>query len=129
MCNKYFFNEGATNHLQEFEAKFLYIVEYGVASAKTKFLHKLCQRDLILMDTGDEWMFEHKLHDCHLINTAKYMMKIDCKDVSFPMEIPDDCQLCDSDRLILNKVLAERYRWNQILSPNRTSSQMSKTSS
>jgi hypothetical protein len=72
---------------------------------------------------------EHKLHDCHLINTAKYMMKIDCKDVSFPMEIPDDCQLCDSDRLILNKVLAERYRWNQILSPNRTSSQMSKTSS
>jgi hypothetical protein len=50
---------------------------------------------------------EHKLHDCHLINTAKYMMKIDCKDVSFPMEIPDDCQLCDSDRLILNKVLAE----------------------
>lgn len=59
------------------------------------------------MDTGDEWMSEHKLHDCHLINNAKHMMKIDWKDVSFPMEIPDDCQMCDSERLILNKAFAE----------------------
>ena len=77
MCNKYFFDEGATDHLQAFEANFLYTVENGVALAKTKFLHKLCQRDLILMDTGDEWMSEHKLNDCHLINNAIYMMKID----------------------------------------------------
>jgi hypothetical protein len=52
-------------------------------------------------------MSEDKLHDCHLINNAKYMMKIDCKEVSFPMEIRDDFQLCDSDRFILNKVFAE----------------------
>ena len=107
MCNKYFFDEGSTNHLQAFEANFLYTVENGVASAKTKFLHKLRERDLILMDTGDEWMSEHKLHDCHLINNARYMMKIDWKYVSFPMGIPDDFQLCDSDRLVLNKVVAE----------------------
>ena len=36
------------------------------------------------------------------------MMKIDWKDVSFPMEIPDDFQLCDSDRLILNKCLLKK---------------------
>ena len=52
-------------------------------------------------------MSEDKLHDCHIINNAKYMMKIDWKDVSFPMEIRDDFQLSDSDRLILNKVFAE----------------------
>ena len=44
---------------------------------------------------GDEWMSEDMLHDCHLINNAKYMMKIDWKDVSFPMGIPDDFQLCE----------------------------------
>ena len=107
LFNKYFFDAGATDNLQAFEANFLYTVEYGVASVKTKFLHKLHQRDLILLDTGDEWMSEDMLHDCHLINNAKCMMKIDWKDVSFPMEIPDDFQLCDSGRLILNKVLAE----------------------
>jgi hypothetical protein len=107
MFNKYFFNADATDHLHAFEANFLYTAEYGVASVKTKLLHKLHQRDFILMDTGDEWMSEDMLHDCHLINNAKYMMKIDWKDVSFPMEIPDDFQLCDSDRFILNKVLAE----------------------
>ena len=108
MCNKYFFNEGATNHLQAFEDNFLYTVDHGVASAKMKFLHKLRQRDLILMDAGDEWMSEDKLQDCYLIKNAKLIMKIDWKDVSFPVEIPDDFQLlCDSDRLALNKVLAE----------------------
>ncbi len=52
-------------------------------------------------------MSEDKLHDCHLINNARYMMKIAWKDVSFPMGIPDDFQLCDSDMLVLNKVLVE----------------------
>jgi hypothetical protein len=87
MCNKYFFNKGATDHLQAFEANFLYTVDHGVASAKMKFLHKLQKRDLILMDTGDEWMSEDKLQDCYLIKNATFIIKIDWKDVSFPVEI------------------------------------------
>ena len=71
MCNKYFFEKGATDHLLVFEANFLYIVENGIASAKTKFLHKLHQRDLVLMDMGDEWMSEDKLHNCHLIKKCE----------------------------------------------------------
>jgi hypothetical protein len=35
MCDKYFFNKGATNHLQESEGNFLYTIEYGVASASS----------------------------------------------------------------------------------------------
>jgi hypothetical protein len=56
MCNKFVINKCATEQLQIFEANFLYTVEHGVASSKTKSLHKLHQTDLILMDTGDRWI-------------------------------------------------------------------------
>ena len=108
ICNKFFISESVTEQLLLFEANFLHTVEHGVASAKTKFLHKMRQRDLVLMDTGDEWKSEEKLQDLHLLNNAMYMMKIDWKDSTFPREIPDDSQLSKSDRSILNKELAAK---------------------
>jgi hypothetical protein len=63
-------------------------------------------------------MSEHKVHDYHLINNAMYMMKIDWKDVNFPMEILDDFQLCGSDRLVLNKVIAEQMESNSFTKPD-----------
>jgi len=53
-------------------------------------------------------MSEDKLQDCHLINNVMFMIKIDWKDNVFPKEIPNDCQLCHSDRLILHKMLADK---------------------
>jgi len=43
-----------TEHIHEFKLNFLHTVVHGLASAKTKFLHRMRQRDLILMDTGKE---------------------------------------------------------------------------
>jgi hypothetical protein len=68
ICNTYFIDESIDKHLCLFETNFLYTVEHGVASAKDKFLHKMSQRDFILMGTGVEWKSEGKLQDCHLIN-------------------------------------------------------------
>ncbi len=108
ICNKFFVDEADTEHLLIFEANFLHTVEHGVASAKLKFLHKMRQRDLILMDTGDEWKSEEKLQDSHLINNAMFIMKIDWKDNSFPCETPDDSPLSEDDRLTLDKELAAK---------------------
>ena len=93
-------------HIHEFELNFLHTVAHGLASAKTKFLHRMHQRDLILMDTGKEWKCEEKLQETHLINNAKQMMKIYWKHESFPHAIPDDSQLSQSDRVVLNEALA-----------------------
>ena len=49
---KFFIDEAVTKYLQVFKTNFLYTGEHSVASAKTKFLRKMHQRDLILMDTG-----------------------------------------------------------------------------
>ncbi len=108
ICNKFFIDEAVTEHLLIFEANFLHTVEHSVASAKLKFLHKMHQRDLILMDTGDEWKSEEKLHNSHLINNAMFIMKLDWKDNSFPCDIPDDSPLSEDDRLALNKEIAEK---------------------
>jgi hypothetical protein len=37
MCNKYFFNQGATNHLEAFEANFLYTVKKVLNRQKQNF--------------------------------------------------------------------------------------------
>ena len=109
ICNTYFIDEGVDEHLRLFETNFLYTVEHGVASAKNKFLHKMRQRDLILMDTGVEWKSEDKLQDCHLIGNAMLMMQIDWKFSKFPRIVPDDCQVLSvEDRSILNKELASK---------------------
>ena len=55
ICNKFFINETVTKNLQVFEANFLNTLEHGVASAKLKFLPQMHHRDLILIDTRDEW--------------------------------------------------------------------------
>ena len=108
ICNKFFIDEAVTEHLLIFEANFLHTVEHSVASAKSKFLHKMRQRDLILMDTGDEWKSEEKLQDSHCINNSMFIMKIDWKDTSFPHEILDNGPLSEDDRLSLNKELAAK---------------------
>jgi hypothetical protein len=105
ICRKVFIDEAVTEHLQIFEANFLHTVEHSVASAKSKFLHKMHQRDLIPMDTGDEWKFEEKLQDSHLINNAMFIMKIGWKDTSFPCVILDDSLLSENDRSAINKEL------------------------
>ena len=51
-------------------------------------------------------MSESKLHDCHLLNNAIYRIKMNWKDKMFPREIPKNCHLSNSDRLLLNKELA-----------------------
>ena len=81
------------------------------------------------MDTGDEWMSEHKLHDYHLINNARYRMKIDWKDVSFPMELPDDFQLCDNDSLYSIKCLLKVQMESNFFTKPDFYSGISKTSS
>ena len=93
ICNIYFIDEGIDEHLRLFETNFLYTVEHCVASAKNKFLHKMRQRDLILIDTGVEWKSEDKLQDCHFINNAMLMMQIDWKFSKFPHIVPVDCQV------------------------------------
>jgi hypothetical protein len=85
ICNTYFIDEGVDEHLRLFETSFLYTVEHGVASAKNKFLHKMRQRDLILMDTGAEWKSEDKLQDCHLVNNATFMMQLTGSFPIFPV--------------------------------------------
>jgi len=92
-----------------FETIFLYTVEHGVASVKNKFLHKMGQRDLNLMDTGVEWKSEDKLQGCHLINNAMLMMQIDWKFSKFPRIVSVDCQvLSEEDRSIHNNELASK---------------------
>ena len=108
LCNKFFIDESVAAVLQKLEANFLYTVEHGVASAKARFLHKLRQRDLILLDAGDEWKSEECLQECHLINHAKSIMKIDWKGGRFPHFIPDDSPLSENDRAALNNALASK---------------------
>jgi len=109
ICNSFFLDEGVNEHLCLFEANFLYTVGHGLESAKMKFLHKMRQRDLILTDTGDEWKSDDKLQDCHLINNAVFIMKIDWKFPQFPRKVPVDCELLSKeDRSILNKELASK---------------------
>ncbi len=109
VCNKFFINEAVTDQLQVCKVNFLYTVEHNFASAKTMFLHKMHQRDLILMETGVEWKSEDKLQDFHLINNAMFMMQIDWKFSKFPRIVPADCQvLSEEDRSILNKELASK---------------------
>jgi hypothetical protein len=67
------------------------------------------QRDLFLMDTGEEWKSVGKLQDCQLINNAVFMMKIYCKFPEFPRKVPADSQLLSKeDRSILSKGLASK---------------------
>ena len=54
-------NEALTEHLLIFEENILHTMEHGVESAKSKFLHKMRQRDLILMNSEDEWKSDEKL--------------------------------------------------------------------
>ena len=61
ICNKFFIDEAVTEHLLIFEANFIHTMKHSVVSEKLKFLHKMRQRDLILIDTGDEWKSEETL--------------------------------------------------------------------
>lgn len=60
ICSKFFINDAVTKHLA-FSGIQCYTVEHSAASAKTKFLHKMCQKDFILVNTGNEWNSEEKL--------------------------------------------------------------------
>ena len=70
------------------------------------------------MDTGDEWKYEEKLQDSHLINNAVVIMKLDWKGTSFPGEIPDNSPLSKDDRLALNKKLAAQTDGMEFLHQN-----------